>query len=353
MQDKSVFDKLGREAGCKRLAWEFYGRVAKDEVLKPLFPGKSIRCAAESLGAFLVQFFDGDWDESQYHSYLGLRESHARFKISEAQRLAWLTHMDAATEALVVDVDVRGVLAQFFRFASLYIVWQNDGSLALDSGSPAGAELVQRWQMQVTLDQLIVHILNSRDEEAMALANEHLARPTVLVGIFARMMKVRRDPLDEFIVACLERDHRLLTACFNGRTLMHFAAGAGCLRVVQSLLANGVNPDIADAMGHPPLYRVANECQLASGPEIVRSLVSAGARVDLAGGVTRSTPLHTAARRGNLEIAGTLFELGASLEARDNKGFTPLARAINCRQRGMAEMLEKLGNRKVGGLALG
>ncbi len=50
---------LGGEAGCKRLSAEFYARVGKDPVLRPLFPGKSHRCAIEEFAAFLIQFLNG------------------------------------------------------------------------------------------------------------------------------------------------------------------------------------------------------------------------------------------------------------------------------------------------------
>ena len=47
---------LGGEAGCTRLSADFYARVGKDSVLRPLFPGKSLRCATEEFAAFLIQF---------------------------------------------------------------------------------------------------------------------------------------------------------------------------------------------------------------------------------------------------------------------------------------------------------
>jgi truncated hemoglobin YjbI len=41
----------GGEAGCMRLSAEFYARVGQDPVLRPLFPGKSLRCATEEFAA--------------------------------------------------------------------------------------------------------------------------------------------------------------------------------------------------------------------------------------------------------------------------------------------------------------
>src|SRR5882724_11450573 len=74
---------LGGEDGCRRLSAEFYARVGQDQVLRPLFPGKSLRCATEAFAAFLIQFLGGDEEQTQHRWYLSLRESHARSQRSE------------------------------------------------------------------------------------------------------------------------------------------------------------------------------------------------------------------------------------------------------------------------------
>ena len=45
---------LGGPAKCLELATAFYNRVDDDPILRPLFPGKSHRCAIEHFAAFLV-----------------------------------------------------------------------------------------------------------------------------------------------------------------------------------------------------------------------------------------------------------------------------------------------------------
>jgi len=109
------------------------------------------------------------------------------------------------------------------------------------------------------------------------------------------------------------------------------------------LLRLGADPGILDSGGHTPLYRVANQCQSDWGPEIVRALVLAGADVNACGGVTRATPLHMAARRGYVAIAGALLDCGAAIDARDSKGDTPLQRALNCRKDEVAQLLRDRG----------
>ncbi len=113
--------------------------------------------------------------------------------------------------------------------------------------------------------------------------------------------------------------------------------------MVKTLLRLCADVDAVQAGGHTPLYAVANECGAATGPEIVKALVRAGADVNVCGGVTRATPLHMAARRGFVQIAEALLDCGAAIDARDNKGDTPLQRALNCRKGNVAELLRKRG----------
>src|SRR6266480_3755936 len=116
-----------------------------------------------------------------------------------------------------------------------------------------------------------------------------------------------------------------------------------CLEVVSLLLRLGVDPSILGRGDHTPLYCVANECASETGPEVVRALVRAGADVDACGGVTRATALHMAARRGHVEIARALLDSGAAVNARDRKGDTPYERAINCRMKGVSQLLLERG----------
>lgn len=317
------FESLGREDGCLALARAFYGRVARDAVLRPLFPGKSLRCASEELSAFLVFLFDGDESRAQYRWWLSLRESHARFKISEGQRAVWVGLMSETVEEAVSAPEARAGLRDFFLKASLYIVGQ-------ESDSILPAELDWVWNRQLCLDRIVDELQNGRDEGAMELADSQAARRGVFVGILARMMETRREPLVHYALVSLERDPGLMEGRFNGRTLLHYAASTSP-RVVRALLDGGVDPNVLDAGGHTPLYRAE--------AGVVRALIKAGAAVDHSGGVSRATALHEAARHGRLEVVRELLAHGANPKVRDKKGTTPLDRALNRRHHDVAALL--------------
>jgi hemoglobin len=332
----TLLAELGGEAGCKRLSAEFYARVGKDPVLRPLFPGKSLRCAIEAFAAFLIQFLGGDEVQTQSRWWLSLRESHARFQIGPAERSAWLNHMGTTLEEARLDERTREAFRQFFLHSSAYVV----GEAAAE---PKHEELAARWAKQRMLDDVVGAIADGHDPEACALAAQFTTRPSVFVGLLARMVKSGRGGLVRFVIEAVEREPSLATCRFFGRTLLHFASGAGCYEVVELLLELGTDPNTQDSGGHTPLYRVANECASATAPEIVRALVRAGADVNAGGGVTRATALHMAARRGYVGIASTLLDCGAAMGAKDSRGHTPLRRAINCRKDMVAKLLMDRG----------
>jgi len=333
-EPRAMLRSLGGEDGCRRLSREFYARVAEDPLLRPLFPGKSLRCAIEAFAAFLIQFLGGDEQQTQSRWWLSLRESHARFHIGAAHRSAWLKQMRAALDAVALPADIRHALHRFFSHTSQYVIGGETLGLPEEN-----EELAIRWKGQQTLDDAVAAIAGGHDVQAIALASQFASRPTVFVGLLARMMKTSRSGLVRFVRNSVERDPALGSARFNGRTLLHHAAGSGCIEVVELVLKQGIDPDIPDSGSHTALYRVANECATEASPELVRMLVRAGADVDARGGVTCATALHMAARRGHLEIARALIEAGAALNIRDKKGATPLQRAINCRRKDVAQLL--------------
>jgi hemoglobin len=141
---------------------------------------------------------------------------------------------------------------------------------------------------------------------------------------------------DRFI-AEVERDRscvRLLGP--RGQSLLHDAAMVGAAELAAVLIRSGADPDAGEAEGHTPLYR-------ASTGDVARVLLAAGATVDVASGPTRGTELHQAARRGCVSVAEALLDHGASIDARDAKGQTPLRRAVNCRQLATVRLLVRHG----------
>jgi ankyrin repeat protein len=207
-----------------------------------------------------------------------------------------------------------------------------------------------RRPTQVKPLEVIESLLAHRDLDCDPEAGDDLGRfrhLQAMMEAYARVSRLiapdspvhaslRAATCDRFI-AEVERDRscvRLLG--LRGQTLLHDAAMAGEAELAAVLVRAGADPDAKEAEGHTPLYR-------ASTGEVVRVLLAAGASVDVTSGPTRGTALHQASRRGYFSVAQALLDHGATVDACDAKGQTPLRRAVNCRQIEIVRLLVRRG----------
>lgn len=355
MDSVDLYQAVGGRGVCLQLSEAFYARVKRDPVLRPLFPGKSMRCAIEAFAAFLAQFLGGPPEDAQERWWLSLRESHLRFKIGPRERQAWMSNMVEALDDVQIDQAVRHALCDLFNRSSAYLVNTGQtlgGQAAPEDPSNDGIhrEITQRWSEQCALDDLVSAI---RDDDAgraleltqgPALALRFAHDRAVFAQVLALMMGGCNRALLEYAERRLLADPALAQVHHKyGRTLLHDAAAKGNPRMVELLLRLGADPDVNTPGGHTPLYCVANECRVTGGGNIVRALIRAGAQVDARSRAKQCTALHMAARRGNMEVAEALVECGADINARDKAGDTPLQRAKNCRQTAVASLLISRG----------
>ncbi|XP_064407588.1 uncharacterized protein LOC135352329 isoform X2 [Halichondria panicea] len=94
---------------------------------------------------------------------------------------------------------------------------------------------------------------------------------------------------------------------------------------VRSLLGQGADPNHQlywsdEWVNEPPLH---SACRLGY-LEIVKTLVTHGARTDKGGGVDNRTPLHWACWGGHKEVVQYFKEVGCSTDVRDDDNMTPL-----------------------------
>lgn len=350
----SAHQAIGGAATCRKLAEAFYARVARDTVLRPLFPGKTLRCAIEEFSAFLIQLLGGPTEDTQRRWWLSLRESHLRFKIGEKERNAWMKNMVQALDDIEIEEPARNALREFFERSSAYVMNVGPALVPVeDSGhqfdSSLHQEISRRWNAQCKLDEAVAAVHHGDANRALALTESpplqiyFQGNRAVYAALLALMIASGDSTMGDYVRSKLRADPVLVQERFSGRTLLHGAAAAGSLPAVELLLDLGAEPDVIDAGGHTPLYCVANECKEAGSANVVRALIRAGARVNARDGVKHCTALHMAARRGNVEIAEVLLECGADIEARDSLGDTPLRRSVNCGQTRVAALLLSRG----------
>ena len=333
---------IGGTAAWRRLAVAFYSGVDRYPLLRPLFPGKTHHCAIEEFTAFMAQLFGGPSDDTQRRWWLSLRESHLRFKIRQKERTAWKENMLRALDDAQIEEPIRSALLEFFERSSAHVVNSGEPAPAAANPSEPGdairEEIAWRWDAQRGLDDAVAAVRGGEADRAIATA-ESLRNNSVLAGMLALMMGSRNPAMLRYVQERVTHDPALVRERYAGRTLLHEASAQGNLTMVELLVRLGADPNAQDGGDHTPLYSLANECRAAAGGDVVRVLAQSGANVNANDGVKRCTPLHMAARRGNLEIAEALLDCGADIDARDSLGDTPLRRAVNCDKIQVASLL--------------
>jgi len=320
---------------CLRLSEAFYARLDRDPLLRPLFPGSTLHCAIAELAAFLAQFLGGPSEDAERRWWLSLRESHMRFKVGRKERDAWMGHMVKALGDVDLAEPARNAFRAFFEHGSAYVV--NAGPCPL-AESKLDKDIERRWKGQQALDRAVAAVRKGNAARAIELTNA-LENRSVIAGLFSLMIRSGDVALIGYVRTRLLADPALVHERCSGRTILHNAAAAGSMPMVELLVRLGAD---CNGPGHPPLYCAANECAIGGG-DVVRALVAAGANVDSRENVKRCTALHLAARRGNVEIAEALLDCGADIEARDSAGDTPLRRAVNCGKTAVAALLLSRG----------
>jgi uncharacterized protein len=124
----------------------------------------------------------------------------------------------------------------------------------------------------------------------------------------------------------------------DGFTSLSLAVFFGHPETVNALLEAGaeVNAASRETMKLTPLASAMATAQI----EIAKTLIEHGANVN-AKAASELTPLHTAAARGNIEAATLLLENGADINAMTTDGKKPIAYA---EERNHPEMVEFLKN---------
>lgn len=94
-----MYERLGPEA-FETLTRVFYEQVAKDDLLKPMYPEEDLGPAERRLRMFLEQYWGGPDTYQQERGHPRLRMRHFPFKIGPKAKAAWLSAMRVAVDSL-------------------------------------------------------------------------------------------------------------------------------------------------------------------------------------------------------------------------------------------------------------
>jgi hemoglobin len=116
--EQTFYEAVGGEDTFRRIVGRFYEEVAKDEVLRPLYPDEDLGPAEEKLRLFLVQYWGGPHTYSEQRGHPRLRMRHAPFVIGPLQRDAWLRCMRVAVDEAGLSEPHRRQLWEYLEMAA-------------------------------------------------------------------------------------------------------------------------------------------------------------------------------------------------------------------------------------------
>jgi hemoglobin len=89
-----------------------------------MYPDEDLKGAAERLLMFLEQYWGGPTTYSEQRGHPRLRMRHAKFKIGEQERDAWLRNMKLAVSELALAKDLEDELWNYLNMAANSMVNQ-------------------------------------------------------------------------------------------------------------------------------------------------------------------------------------------------------------------------------------
>jgi hemoglobin len=114
----TFYEEVGGEQVFAKLAREFYMGVAKDPILKPMYPEEDLGPAEERLKLFLEQYWGGPSTYSDTRGHPRLRMRHMPYKINPDARDRWLGHMEHAVDTLNLPPLQRETLLDYLERAA-------------------------------------------------------------------------------------------------------------------------------------------------------------------------------------------------------------------------------------------
>lgn len=127
------------------------------------------------------------------------------------------------------------------------------------------------------------------------------------------------------ILELLKADPQLLKSDMGeGMTPLHYAVFHGYVPIVDYALKNGVDVNVKDRRGLPPVWFSVSGSQ----PAMLKKLIALGADLS-AKNSAGDDLLFRAARAGNVEVFQILLDNGFKLDGKNSWGVTPLQYALN------------------------
>lgn len=116
MNDQTPYERLGGEAGVRRLVDRFYDYMEREATATDVrqLHAKSLRASRDKLFLFLSGWLGGPDLYVQKHGHPMLRRRHLPFAIGQRERDQWMHCMRLALNDMPIDDALRQKLEQAF-----------------------------------------------------------------------------------------------------------------------------------------------------------------------------------------------------------------------------------------------
>ncbi|MBQ0829210.1 globin [Streptomyces tagetis] len=122
LQEQTFYEQVGGEETFRRLVHRFYEEVAKDPLLRPMYPEEDLGPAEERLVLFLMQYWGGPRTYSEQRGHPRLRMRHVPFTVDRAAHDAWLRHMRTALDELGLSEEHEATLWKYLTYAAATMI---------------------------------------------------------------------------------------------------------------------------------------------------------------------------------------------------------------------------------------
>lgn len=123
---KTFYERAGGSATFEKLVSHFYGLVAVNPILLPLYPTEDFIGAARRLSMFLEQYWGGPTTYQDERGHPRLRARHGNFHISNKEKDEWLRCMKSAVDELTIEPELKEELWNYLEMAANSLVNQPD-----------------------------------------------------------------------------------------------------------------------------------------------------------------------------------------------------------------------------------
>ncbi|NLG45128.1 globin [Gordonia sp. (in: high G+C Gram-positive bacteria)] len=125
MHVSTYYEEVGGHETFRRITERFYQEVARDEILKPMYPEEDLGPAERRLRMFLEQYWGGPHTYNDERGHPRLRMRHVPYTIGPIERDAWLRCMTIAIDSIeadVLDAEHRTTLMNYMNMAAQSLV---------------------------------------------------------------------------------------------------------------------------------------------------------------------------------------------------------------------------------------